>query len=314
MQDLGQLVSQPSRLVGIERDDPRDGAGAVAVLPEARLKVACPPRPILPQDLGGALAWFANPHPEAGPRWDLVTPRVEATAKKVLPIMRARCRFATLAELRVFFATVAKMAPNAPTGAGFESFVVEAECGVLRNTPVGALVETVAECQAERYFPKGEALKRIVVPVGMRMLRELAAMERIAAVDTLAKARAAERAANPPPTDEQRAAVRERLLATERQRQDDEREARARRLEAVAATHHRQPNEREARMAMLAELEELEAVSYRTPPQESRWNQLALRLLNQGRTSKVTVEEWLASPMEKRSNVAKMLIVTAGRH
>ena len=286
-QDLGRFIPRigaPSFDAPPERDDPRDGSGAVAMMGESRLPI-CPAEPALSQSLAHALREFTHPHPDLGLRWDLVTAREEAEAKRALPDMRARCRFATLAEWRIFLAKVATLTPNAPTGRSFEAFAVEVEQQAMRNTPVGALVECVGECQREKYFPKGEALHRIVTPVAVRLLRELSAMERIAAGDVLAKAKEAERAKNPPATPEERAAVKARLSEVEKLRAEQEAAERKGFRERMAAMAHRQPTYEDRKAALQAELAGLDRMLKLGPSvsMEERRAQVRLRLTNMER-------------------------------
>lgn len=281
-----------------ERDDPRDGSGSLARGAAPDLAVGRP-KVGWSQPAAAVLAEFMNPHPQVGLRWDLVTPGVEAEAKRHLQALRERAAIATETEWRRFLRRVAAMTANPPMGGAFDAFAHEVCTVSLRGYSIGALVDGMAECQCEEYFPKPAALKRVLGPLHRNVLTELSAAENMARGDLLAKRRAEEARKNPPPTDEQRAAVRIRVEEAERLRGEQAAAQRAALRETMAAMRHRQPTHRERVVAMEQEADQLDR-AIRTgggsAQMRERLDQLRLRLTNIHRAEEgerpFTVSEW----------------------
>lgn len=288
MKELGSLIPVPGAPSSAdERDDPRDGSGAVARRGEAGAALSPElERPAWSQAAAKPLWEFMHPHPQVGLRWELVTPSVEAEAKRMLPRLRRRAAVATLEEWHMFSRRVAAMTANPPMNKNgvraFDATVAEVHGSVMRGTCAGALVDGLAECQREEYFPKGAALQRILGPLHRQVLAELQAAENLARGDVLGKAKAKRDLENPPATDAERAAVRIRVAEAEAVREEQAKANREQMREAMAKYGH-MPHETRV-YAMEKELAEIDAEERRlgslAPARVERRSHLRLRLTN----------------------------------
>lgn len=280
--DLIPAVGAPSP----ERDDPRDGAGAVTRRGEASLDASLDP-PNWSQSGTGVLWRFMHAHPNAGLPWDFVTPADEAEAKRHLPRLRKRAAIATHEQWHMFLRRVAAMTLNPPMNTdavkAFDAFVSEVHEAAMRGTCAGALVDGLGECQREKLFPKPEALNRILGPLHRRAIAELSAAECMARGNPLAKALDEAERERREEIERDRAAAA--LRFTERERWTDE-QAAARRAEvqASAAKYGEMP-EPILLESWEAESARIDAVARerggaRTPEEEYRLAFLWLRTLN----------------------------------
>lgn len=177
MRPIGAIIPQIQHGVAAASQSSRGGITPV------------PPEPTLSAETRWVLDRFTSPHVDIGFSWDLITPEAKAEAQAAQAAVESRTREATYDDWHALLLTVALSTANAPSTrrdptrpdrpSPFEASVAAIH-EAMGYVPICALHEAKRELMLEEYFPKANAVNRILSPHTRRAMGLRAAISRVA--------------------------------------------------------------------------------------------------------------------------------------